>query len=80
VIGDANYGKGVVNRALAERYGLRRMALHAAGLTFRHPVTGAEVALTAPLPPDLVKPLARMGFDARDLGTGPGLALVGNLR
>ena len=63
VIGDANYGKGAVNRALAERYGLRRMALHATSLTFRHPVGGHDETVTAPLPSDLAEPLARMGFD-----------------
>ena len=63
VIGDANYGKGAVNRALAERYGLRRMALHAAALTFRHPVSGHDETVSAPLPSDLAEPLARMGFD-----------------
>ena len=42
VIGDANYGKGAVNRALAERYGLGRMALHAARLTFRAPGDGGR--------------------------------------
>lgn len=65
VIGDANYGKGALNRALAERYGLRRMALHAASITFRHPLSGDHVTIDAPLPPDLVAPLTRMGFDPR---------------
>ena len=32
---------------------LRRHALHAASLTFNHPMTGAPIALTSPLPPDL---------------------------
>ena len=62
VIGDANYGKGAVNRALAERYGLRRMALHAASLTFRHPVSGHDQTVSASLPSDLAEPLVRMGF------------------
>jgi tRNA pseudouridine65 synthase len=63
VIGDANYGKGAVNRALATRYGLSRMALHAASVTFRHPVAGHEETVSAPVPSDLSEPLARMGFD-----------------
>ena len=63
VIGDANYGKGAINRAMAARYGLSRMALHAASLTLRHPVSGADLTVRAPLPPDLRTPLARMGFD-----------------
>ncbi|HUT78857.1 MAG TPA: pseudouridine synthase [Polyangia bacterium] len=63
VIGDANWGKGPLNREFRERYGLARMALHAAGLAFDHPFTQARLSLRAPLPPDLAGPLARMGFD-----------------
>jgi tRNA pseudouridine65 synthase len=64
VIGDANYGKGAINRALAEGYGLDRMALHAVSLTLPHPGGGGSLTVTAPLPPDLTEPLGRMGFDA----------------
>ena len=71
VIGDANYGKGAVNRALAERYGLSRMALHAASLRFPHPLGTGQVTVTAPLPLDLVEPLTRMGFDRSALGPDP---------
>jgi tRNA pseudouridine65 synthase len=64
VIGDANYGKGTINRAMAERYGLRRMALHAGALLFGHPVSGRWITVRAPLPRDLREPLAQMGIDA----------------
>lgn len=63
VIGDANYGKGQINRAFRERYGLCRMALHAAALTFPHPETGRPCTISAPLPPDLELPLRNMGLD-----------------
>jgi tRNA pseudouridine65 synthase len=63
VLGDANWGKGELNRAFCERYGLARLALHAAGLTFDHPFTAARLDLRAPVPPDLSGPLVRMGFD-----------------
>ncbi len=62
VIGDANYGKGPLNRAIRERYGLARMALHAAALAFPHPATGAIVTIRAPLPEDLRLPFERMGL------------------
>lgn len=62
VIGDANYGKGPLNRAICEGYGLCRLALHAASVTFTHPATGEELTCTAPIPEDLAGPLARMGF------------------
>lgn len=61
VIGDANYGKGKLNRAIRERYGLARLALHAEALTF--PDQGADVTVYAPLPEDLREPLRAMGFD-----------------
>ena len=67
VLGDANYGRGEHNRLCAERFGLQRLALHAASLAFEHPGTGARVSFRAPLPPDLREPLERMGFSAADL-------------
>jgi 23S rRNA pseudouridine1911/1915/1917 synthase len=38
--------------------GLERQFLHAARLAFTHPVTGAEVDVSSPLPPDLASALA----------------------
>jgi tRNA pseudouridine65 synthase len=62
VLGDANYGKGALNRRLRDEVGLARLALHAAGLHFAHPTTGALVDVAAPLPDDLEGPLARLGI------------------
>lgn len=62
LIGDANYGKGPLNRALRDRYGLARLALHAAAIELSHPRGGQPLAVHAPLPDDLAGPLARMGF------------------
>jgi len=62
VLGDANYGRGDLNRAFRERYGLARLALHAAELALNHPVSGEALRLVAPLPPDLSEPFERMGF------------------
>jgi tRNA pseudouridine65 synthase len=62
LIGDANYGKSEHTRALRERFGLARLALHASFLGCDHPVTGARIAVTAPLPADLAAPFARMGL------------------
>jgi tRNA pseudouridine65 synthase len=60
VIGDANYGVGALNRELAERYGLGRLALHAGSLALNHPVTGARLEIVSPVPEDLAVPLARI--------------------
>lgn len=61
VIGDANYGRSEHNRLLAERVGLRRLALHAASMVFVHPATGATLQVEAPLPADLAEPLGALG-------------------
>jgi tRNA pseudouridine65 synthase len=62
IVGDVNYGKGDINRLFRERWGLARLALHAARLTLVHPFTGEELAVAAPLPEDLRRPLMDMGF------------------
>ncbi len=62
LIGDANYGKGALNRELAENYCLRRLALHACRLALPHPVSGEQLVLRSPLPDDLRIPFERMGF------------------
>jgi 23S rRNA pseudouridine1911/1915/1917 synthase len=63
LIGDPVYGRhhGVkafgrgpgFDQAVELARGLRRQALHAASLGFRHPVTGANVHVETPLPDDL---------------------------
>jgi 23S rRNA pseudouridine1911/1915/1917 synthase len=52
VAGDPEYGH-------AGLLGLRRQFLHATRLAFRHPITGAAVDVTSPLPPDLEAALER---------------------
>jgi 23S rRNA pseudouridine1911/1915/1917 synthase len=54
VVGDAAYGG--VRAALV----LGRPFLHAGALAFAHPVTGAHVALTEDLPPELAEVLANL--------------------
>jgi 23S rRNA pseudouridine1911/1915/1917 synthase len=56
VCGDPQYGE-------AGRYGLRRQFLHAARLSFRHPVTGAEIDVRSALPDDLAAALRRAQDD-----------------
>lgn len=50
--GDDKYGDFALNKAL-EVEGLKRMFLHAAKLSFIHPLTGERLELSAQLPPDL---------------------------
>jgi len=51
VVGDAVYGKSA--NALARQLGLKRPFLHSHRLQFVHPVTGADIDIVDPLPPDL---------------------------
>lgn len=63
LIGDVRYGKGEHNRLFRERFGLYRLALHAVSIAFEHPVERTAVAVSAPLPPDLLAALRAMGLD-----------------
>lgn len=47
---DPLYGDPRVDRAFKRRHKYRRFFLHAAKLSFPHPVTGKEIAVSAPLP------------------------------
>ncbi len=52
IAGDDKYGDFVLNREL-QKVGLKRMFLHAATLSLRHPLTTELVSVAAPLPPEL---------------------------
>ena len=52
IAGDDKYGDFELNKQLA-RTGLKRMFLHAASVSFRHPASGAKVTVEAPVPAEL---------------------------
>jgi tRNA pseudouridine65 synthase len=54
LIGDVRYGKGPHNRLFRDRYGLHRLALHAASLAI------GALRIEAPLPLDLAGALAQL--------------------
>ncbi|MFO0631005.1 MAG: pseudouridine synthase, partial [Polyangiales bacterium] len=60
VLGDANYGKGPLNREYRARFGLARLALHAERLAVTDPSSGAALEVASPLPDDLAGPIARI--------------------
>jgi len=60
IAGDDKYGDYGFNRSLRP-LGLRRLFLHAAALRFAHPVHGRTVRVEAPLAPELVAVLERLG-------------------
>lgn len=49
IIGDTRHGDGVQNRFFREHLDVNRLLLHAASLSFEHPVTGKEVRIEAGL-------------------------------
>jgi len=52
IIGDASYGKGALNRAVAGWLGWQRLWLHAARLELAHPHTGQPLHIVAPPGPE----------------------------
>ena len=62
VIGDATYGKGPLNRALAAHFGADRLMLHCARMAFVHPVTGNVIDVSAPLEARMAAVLKRLGW------------------
>jgi 23S rRNA pseudouridine955/2504/2580 synthase len=61
VAGDDKYGDPAVNKRLREQIGLKRLFLHAASLEFALDGGRAEYSLHAPLAPELVEALDRLG-------------------
>ncbi len=60
VAGDQRYGDFEANKFLAEKIGLKRMFLHAWGLSFRHPLTGHRLSFRQDLSQRLTLPLERL--------------------
>lgn len=54
IAGDEKYGNPAFNRRMRER-GLKRLFLHAASLTLRHPEQGCKMRIEAPLPAELTR-------------------------
>ena len=61
VAGDDKYGDEAANRRLRDQVGLKRLFLHAASLEFALEGGQAPYVLTAPLAPELVDVLDRLG-------------------
>ncbi len=77
IAGDGKYGGAGQENAgdgwgagMGEEIG-RIMHLHARSLMMTHPVTGARLHLTAPLPPHMARTWAMLGWDAADVPVDP---------
>lgn len=63
VLGDTLYsGASPAPRRAGRALGLARPALHALRVELRHPATGADLAVTAPLPADMAAAIERAGL------------------
>ena len=60
ILGDTTHGKGRINAAFRERYGLDRLFLHLFRIRLRHPITGEPLELTDPMPTELTSVLERL--------------------
>jgi 23S rRNA pseudouridine955/2504/2580 synthase len=70
VAGDRRYGDFAWNRGARQRWGLRRMFLHAWRLELPHPTAGTPLRLEAPLPDELVEVLSRLNLTLPGGGAG----------
>lgn len=62
IIGDRTHGCNKQNKLFKDKWEMETMLLHAAQLSFQHPVTGAEVVIDAPLQPGFAAAMAIMGW------------------
>ncbi len=77
IIGDGKYG-GASQVNAGDGWGAqlggaisRKLHLHARHLNFTHPITGATVAVTAPMPDHMARTWDTMGWDAREPALDP---------
>lgn len=62
ILGDTTYGKSEHDRFVRDRFGLARLALHAARIVVKADSGAVVVDVCAPVPADLGDPLERMGL------------------
>ncbi len=50
IVGDSHHGDFTFNKIITERFGIRRLFLHASVIAFKHPVTGNNLRFESELP------------------------------
>lgn len=69
IIGDRPHGCNKQNRFWKEAYQMDTMLLHASELTFKHPLSGEDVHIKAPLQPDFIRVLEILNLNAEQADT-----------
>jgi len=64
IIGDRPHGCNKQNRFWKEAYQMDTLLLHASELTFKHPLSGEDVHIKAPLQPDFIRVLEILNLNA----------------
>lgn len=64
LVGDDVYGSFELNRKLRKSILAKRLFLHAHELSLKHPASGQQITIKAPLPPDLSAVLEAAGMKA----------------
>ncbi len=64
IIGDRPHGCNKQNKFWKEGYQMDTMLLHASELTFKHPLSGEDVHIKAPLQPDFIRVLEILNLNA----------------
>ena len=64
IIGDRPHGCNTQNKFWKEAYQMETMLLHASELTFKHPLSGEDVHIKAPLQPDFIRVLEILNLNA----------------
>ncbi|AGH81842.1 tRNA pseudouridine synthase C [Psychromonas sp. CNPT3] len=62
IIGDTTHGDGKHNQMFRDNFEVSRLLLHAASLTFEHPVSGDKIEIKAPLDNDFKTLLETLGL------------------
>jgi tRNA pseudouridine65 synthase len=63
IIGDRTHGCNKQNKLFTEKWKMNTMLLHAAALSFKHPVSGEILTIEAPLQPEFNRVKRLMGWD-----------------
>lgn len=64
LIGDTTHGEGRHNRLFREQFGIGRLLLFAHRLSFRHPYSGEDTSIAAPLSAEIVGLFRQLGWES----------------